>query len=126
MIASREEFIQLRDANDPRATHDEALEEVWMDVASNCPEYRFWVAQNKTVPLSVLRHLADDADSRVRIMVAMKRKCDHALFLQLAHDQDETVRASVAYNPKTPEEVLRLMQSDPSSLVQNALRDRPL
>lgn len=124
MITSREEFVRLRDANDLRASHDEAPEEVWMDIVRNCPEYRVWVAQNKTVPLSVLKRLAHDADPAVRHMVAMKRKCDHELFRLLAIDPDEAVRVRVALNPKTPAAVLVLMQSDPSSLVREALQKR--
>lgn len=124
MITSSEDFVQLRAANDPRANNDEAPEDIWMDVVQNWPEYRFWVAHNKTVPLSVLRHLAHDADPKVRWKVATKRKCDQELFLLLAGDEDETVRARVALNPKTPVEVLRLMEADPSSLVRDALKKR--
>lgn len=124
MITSANEFIQLRDSNDRRAALDEASEEIWLEVILHYPEYRHWVAINKTVPLSILRQLALDPDSKVRFFVAMKRKCDHELFVLLAGDQDEAVRARVARNPNTPGDVLHRLRLDSSQLVLEALRQR--
>src|SRR6476469_8558350 len=122
MIRSASEFIRLRKNNDPRATHEEAPEEVWMEVLRIHPESGEWVALNKTVPLSILKLLAADSDARVRFIVAMKRKCDHDLFQLLASDQDETVRSRVAYNPKAPKDILQQLKTDPSALVRETLK----
>jgi hypothetical protein len=124
MIKSASEFIRLRDENDPRATHEEAPEDVWMEVLRIHPDYREWVALNKTVPLPVLKLLAADSDARIRFIVAMKRKCDHDLFQLLANDQDETVRSRVAYNPNTPKDVLQQLKADSSALVREAFNSR--
>jgi len=76
MIASTEEFLRLRTSEVPeeywRAAHDEASEETWLEVIDRFPEMRFWVAQNKTVPLVVLEILRHDKESRVRSMVRSK------------------------------------------------------
>jgi hypothetical protein len=73
VIASAEEFVRLRTSDDPadygRAAHDEATEETWREVIKRFPEMRFWVAQNKTVPLNILEELRMDPDERVRSMV---------------------------------------------------------
>ncbi len=76
MIESADEFARLRTSADPaeyrRAAHDEATEETWRDVIVRFPEMRFWVAQNKTVPLSILEDLRKDSDGRVRSIVRAK------------------------------------------------------
>ena len=58
MIYSAEEFVRLRDSTEKdeydRASMDEAEVSVWLDVIDRYPEYRRWVAYNKTVPLDVL------------------------------------------------------------------------
>lgn len=76
MIESAEEFVRLRTSEEPteyrRAAHDDASEDTWRDVVERFPDMRFWVAQNKTVPLSILETLRDDPDERVRVMVRAK------------------------------------------------------
>jgi hypothetical protein len=77
VIESAEEFMRLRTSDDPseyaRAAHDEATVETWREVVERFPEMRFWVAQNKTVPLVILEELRSDPDERVRSMVRAKR-----------------------------------------------------
>lgn len=77
VIESAEEFVRLRISDDPaeynRAAHDEASESTWREVIERFPDMRFWVAQNKTVPLSVLEILRQDPDDKVRHMVTSKR-----------------------------------------------------
>lgn len=124
MILSADEFIRLRDGNDERATHDSAPESVWLEVVRLYPDYKEWVAHNKTVPLSILRILAAEADPRVRLRVAMKRKCDPEILERLAQDEDETVRVRVAYNRKTPGHVIERLRRDPSPLVTEAVANR--
>lgn len=76
MIETPEEFRRLRESENPeeyrRASHDVAPVEVWLEVIRRWPDMRFWVAQNKTVPVSVLEVLADDPDETVRDMVLRK------------------------------------------------------
>ena len=76
VIESAEEFVRLRTSDDPdeygRATNDEASEATWRDVIARFPEMRWWVAQNKTVPLIVLETLRNDPEEGVRSMVRAK------------------------------------------------------
>lgn len=128
MIASAAEFCRLRQSADPdecrQAAHDEAPTRVWFEVIRDHPGMRFWVAQNKTVPVEVLERLAADPDVRVRQMVARKRKITEKLALTLARDRDETVRAALLHNRKLPATALALLRDDSSPLVQETLRER--
>jgi hypothetical protein len=131
MISSAQEFVELRTSDDPslynRAARDTASEEVWLEVIRQHPEMKEWVAHNKTVPLTILAILADDADSKVRHMVAMKRKLSLELFEKLARDPDYSVRQRIAYNAKTPVSVLRHLcdDSEPeiASIAQGRIRE---
>ena len=80
--------MRLRTSEDPaeynRAAHDEASESTWREVIERFPDMRFWVAQNKCVPLSVLEILRHDPDGRVRHMVTSKRSWARA------HPEDTT------------------------------------
>ncbi len=124
MIRSAEEFIELRDNNDPRATHDKALKKVWLEVIRLHSDYKAWVIHNKTVPVTVLRLLARDDDADVRFAVAMKRKCPPDVLKRLARDEDESVRARVAWNAKTPPEILELLREDPCEEVAEVVASR--
>ena len=77
-------------------------EAIWQQVIAEHPEIKIWVVRNKTVPLSMLRILATDADTSVRWEVAGKRKLDDALFEALCADRDESVRRVVLTNAKCP------------------------
>lgn len=127
MIVSADEFVRLREINDQRATHDSAPEKVWIDLLSNHPDMRQWVAHNKTVPLSVLDLLAVDPDPTVRFTVAMKRKASPEILERLAEDRDESVRMRVAYNKSTPSYILARLLRDKSeqiaSLASSRLRE---
>lgn len=122
MISSAKEFIDLRQDNDPRATHDSAHEAVWLEIINQYPNYNEWVVHNKNVPVSILRLLAKDPDARVRSVVAMKRKCDKGLFELLARDADDNVRHQVACNKKTPQYILDWLRNDSSGMVAEAAR----
>lgn len=77
MIRNADEFVTLRDNNAKseydRAAQDEASIEVWIEVIERYPEYRKWVAHNKTVPLEILVKLCE-YNTDVRTFVAMKRR----------------------------------------------------
>lgn len=116
MIFSVEEFLELRMSPDPakyrRSTHDQAPTAVWRKVIADHPDMRKSVAHNATVPLEILRTLADDADPKVRMTVAMSSTCDEALFEKLATDEDPSVRLCVAYNEKASRVVLETLAKD--------------
>lgn len=114
-IRSASEWIALRLSDDldaqRRSAREDASLEVWLSVIET-PSMRFWVAQNKTVPMQVLRLLAEDEDPKVRLMVAAKRKLGVETLMGLAADSDEGVRRCVAHNPSTPREVLKRLSDD--------------
>ena len=128
MITSADEFVRLRSSKEPseyrRAAWEPAPIEVWNDVLQRFPEMREWVAHNKTIPLTVLETLADDADERVRTTVATKNKLTPELFHKLAMDPSESVRARIAYNRNVPTEILRKLRGDPCANVAEAARSR--
>lgn len=115
-IESAAEFIRLRSSPEPgeylRAATDAASDDVWSEVIERFPEERVWVAQNKTVPISILELLAADGDPRVRYMVAMKRKLPAELLNRLAIDADDSVRMAVARHRNTTRETLSILASD--------------
>lgn len=123
MINSAEEFILLRDSNVKeeydRSAAEEAPIAVWKDVIDRFPEYRKWVAHNKTTPLEILALLCQyDAD--VRSWVAMKRKLSEELFDFLSRDEDEIVRVNVASNRKTPLYILERLAQDKDKDISSA------
>ena len=126
MIESAEQFRALRESEIVeeyrRAAHDEARIDVWLDVIARMPDMRFWVAQNKTVPVVVLERLADDADERVRSMVARKRKIPETLQLKLAVDNDSEVRSALARNAKVTSNVLLILADDHDDFVRDVAR----
>lgn len=128
MINSAEEFVRLRSSELPeeywRAAHEEASDVVWLDVIARFPDMRWWVAQNKTVPLSMLEILARDADVSVRSMVAHKRKLSPALFDLLSQDSEGTVRSSIANNRKVPMHILKRLADDPEAFIREAVLKR--
>ena len=127
-LRSASEFVQLRESTTEsdyrRAATETAPLGVWQEIIRDYPEMRFWVAQNKTVPLEVLRVLAGDEDPRVRSMVASKRKLDQETLAKLARDSDEAVRAAVARNPKTTPDVLAMLKDDPWDAVRWIVENR--
>ena len=106
-----------------RAAHEEASEQVWLDVIARFPEMRKWVAHNKTVPVGILAVLATDSDFEVRWWVAWKRKLTRDLFDQLSNDVDPRVRAHVACNPKCPEDILEKLRHDSDEFVAKTARN---
>ncbi|NML31665.1 hypothetical protein [Paraburkholderia antibiotica] len=115
MIHSAEEFIALRDSSlkdeYDRAATDEAPVSVWKDVIDRFPEYRKWVAHNKTVPLEILTLLCQ-FEPDVRRFIAVKRKLSDELFELLSKDLDAVVRQGIASNKKTPVSIIRRLVQD--------------
>ncbi|MBW5468496.1 HEAT repeat domain-containing protein [Brevibacillus formosus] len=113
MITSAEEFVRLRTSENPdeylRAAWDEAPLDVWHEVIQKYPDMSFWVAQNKTVPIEILKLLAKHPEWRVRSMVASKNKLPEELQVKLAHDPDFSVRKSIAANKKATLKALQIL-----------------
>ena len=125
MIQSANEFVQLTEENSSRAVGEAAVsEDVWFEVIRSFPTFKEWVVQNKTVPISVLRVLATDQDTKVRFFVAMKNKCDEEILQQLSSDPDEAVRVRVVWNRKASPSILEKLANDSSELVRSAVMDR--
>ncbi|HEY0735209.1 MAG TPA: HEAT repeat domain-containing protein [Herpetosiphonaceae bacterium] len=128
MIESAEQFIELRLSTDQadyhRAAHDEAPFAVWHRVIEVYPSFRFWVAQNKTVPVEILEVLSEDPDPDVRGMVARKRKLPEHLQLKLAADHDVTVRSGIAWNAKATKAVLEYLAHDVEPAIRKKVRER--
>lgn len=124
VIRSADEFVELRSSSEralyTRAAHESAPEEVWIAVIEQYPEYRDWVAHNKSIPESIIRILASDPDRRVRFTIAMKRATPRDILERLAHDPDDGVRARVAHNAKTPVAILQILQHDSADHVKEA------
>ncbi|MCA7996838.1 hypothetical protein [Burkholderia metallica] len=115
MIHSAEEFVALRassikDEYD-RAATEEAPVSVWKDVIDRFPEYRKWVAHNKTVPLEILTLLCK-FEPDVRRSVAVRRKLSDGLFELLSKDLDAVVRQGIASNKKAPISIIRRLVQD--------------
>lgn len=117
MIKSAEEFIQLLESSSPqdyrRAALDGAPEDVWLDIITRFPDERVNVAQNKTIPISILEKLIYEGDPQTRFMVAMKRRLTPDLLDLLALDKDESVRLRVAQHRNTSRATLELLGRDP-------------
>ena len=130
MIESAEEFVRLRSSTDPaeyhRAAHEPAEVATWLDVIARYPEMRSWVADNKTVPHSILAILVTDPSVDVRITVATKRKLTLEMFMVLANDPDENVRSWLTSNAKLPESVRAILAHDPSPRVRRQLAESGL
>lgn len=128
MIESAAEFRELRQSDDPelynRAATENAALATWTSIIQSMPDMRFWVAHNKTVPVSVLAILATDPDSSVRHMVAQKRKIDADTQRLLAHDTDPAVRCALARNAKLLPEVLDMLSRDADDMVLGAVSAR--
>lgn len=115
MIESAEEFISLRSSEIKSEYDRSALEEapisVWLDIIDKYPDYRGWVAHNKTIPIEILDKLSN-YDEDTRVIVASKRKLTLEMFEKLACDSSSSVRISIIVNKKTPLEIIRSLTLD--------------
>lgn len=123
MITSAEEFVALRSSSIKseydRAATEEAPISVWREVIKNYPDYRRWVAQNKSVPLEILEELCQ-FDSTIMQFVAAKRKLSSTMFETLSQDESYVVRIAIAANKKAPVEILERLQGDKNKHVSRA------
>ena len=124
MILTAEEFIELRDNNDPRAVNDDILPLVWLIIIKNHSDYKKWILQNKNVPIYIIRYLAKDIDSEVRFWVAQKRKCPDDVIKILAEDHDASVRNRIAWNKTTKNDVLHILANDSDLEIAKIAKDR--
>jgi hypothetical protein len=128
MILSAEEFYRLRTSalqgEYERAASEDAPIEVWLEIISSMPEMKEWVAHNKTVPIEILEKLAKDSDSRVRFVVATKRKLPAALQIQLAKDADDGVRDRIARNKNATKSALHVLAKDNQIRIREKAAER--
>jgi hypothetical protein len=125
---SVEEFVRLRLSENideySRAAWEEAPLEIWLEVIEKYPDMRFWVAQNKTIPLEVLEILSDDSDCRVRHMIASKNKTPEHIQMKLATDSDPSVRQRIAYNKKATMAALQILAHDEDQEIKQQAQRR--
>lgn len=124
-ISSAEEYRVLLERDDVSAKEVSTIqadEAVWSEIVESYPELRFAVAQNKTVPPSILRVLAISGDPRVRSMVARRRATPPEILKDLASDSSGGVRLAVAMNPSAPRDALAILAGD--SWTEVALKAR--
>ncbi|MET1004438.1 MAG: hypothetical protein ABWX96_02750 [Propionibacteriaceae bacterium] len=127
-LSSAAEFVRLRSSQDPHdygaADRGTATVNIWREVLADHPDFRRWVAHNKTVPLEILETLAVDTDPRVRAAVASQQSLTEALFDLLAADDEDAVRLRIVHNAATPRPVLERLVHDPYDLVSARARVR--
>jgi hypothetical protein len=128
MIESAEKFIQLRDSDNPedynRSARDSASMDTWLELINNYPDYQEWVAHNKTIPDTIIELLSNSLSTRVRAIIASKRKTPTHILEKLSKDIEDSVRRSIVYNPKTPTYILTSMLQDNWQLIANKAKDR--
>ncbi|WP_405971377.1 hypothetical protein OG496_30590 [Streptomyces sp. NBC_00988] len=125
-ITSVQEFIRLRESEDPAEYNRSAWAAmplpVWWDLVRNHPDMRFWAAHSRTVPSEILTELINDPDWRVRDRVASKRNCPPELLERLVDDPHDTVRRLVAGHPNSPRSAVVRLVDDPWPVIaQEAL-----
>jgi hypothetical protein len=81
-------------------------------VLSENPEWVIWLADNPTTPEGVLSFLKKNADSKVRILIALNGNASAKVLAYLSVDENENVRAAVAENPNCPIKNLELLSKD--------------
>ncbi|GGJ42306.1 hypothetical protein [Streptomyces brasiliensis] len=127
-ITSVEEFIRLRESDEPMEYNRSAGATmplaVWWDLVHNHPDMRFWAAHNRTVPLEILAELIKDSDWRVRDRVASKRNCPPELLEQLVDDPHDSVRRLVAGHPRSPRSAVARLIDDPWPVIAQEARAR--
>lgn len=129
MILSAEEFVRLRESEDPseyiRSGVDTAELSVWLDIIYKYPEMKVWVARNRTVPPEIIRLLAKDNDPLVRGSISRKYPLEDDLYHDLSRDIDEGIRAGLTYNKKIPIDILKYMsENDPSEFVKEVALEK--
>lgn len=128
LINSAEEFVRLRESAIQseylRAAWAEATLEVWVEIIEKYPEMKFWVAQNKTIPLEIMEILSDDPSERVRGMIASKNRLPEHLQIKMAKDSHPSVRERIIYNKRTQAVVLQLLVHDEDESIREKARNR--
>jgi hypothetical protein len=122
MLESAREFARLALSDDPvdrrRSTQEDAPIAVWIELIEKHEDLRFWVANNRTVPIDVLRILVKDNDWRVRDRVASKNSCPPELLELLSSDGHDAVASTVAGHPNTPTRALHRLAEHPWAQVR--------
>ena len=122
MIKSVNEFIEICQSDDPkvytRFNNDLITDEIGFAIIAEYPEMADNVAENKTISLNMINHLANDEYWQIRSRIARKPNLTRELFEKFANDPHESVRHRLVYNKNTPLDILekyQLYRSDVSS-----------
>ncbi|MDH6593899.1 hypothetical protein M2165_003788 [Variovorax sp. TBS-050B] len=75
---------------------------VWEDVISSYRSHHMDVAQNRTIPPEVMRLLCQHGNEAVRATWADKRRLPEDLLRSLSDDPSSLVRKKIAANAKSP------------------------
>jgi hypothetical protein len=122
-IREAREFKELCDIDsDTSFAHQQASEEVWLEILQKYPEITMAVASNKTIPDSIIERLSRSEDFEIRWTIATKRRLSRKLFDRLAADPDSSVRHRITCNPKAPKEILRQLTNDTDEMVADSAR----
>ncbi|MFL9658466.1 hypothetical protein ACJ7VE_32665 [Streptomyces sp. PB17] len=127
-ITSVEDFIRLRESEDPAEYNRSAWAamplSVWWDLVRNRPDMRVWAAHNRTAPSEILAELIKDPDWRVRDRVASKRNCPPELLERLVDDPHDAVRRLVANHPHSLWPAVAGLVDDPWPVTAQEARAR--
>ena len=127
-ITSAEEFIRLRESEDPaeygRSAWATMPIDAWWDLVRHHPHMRFWAAHNRTVPVEILAELVKDSDWRVRDRALSKKYTPPELYEQLADDPHDAVRRIVANHPRSPRSAVARLVDDPWPVIAREARER--
>lgn len=127
MITSVEEFIEILSSDEESGTGESrscrATENLWIQIISEYPHLKKWVAWNKTIPFNVLEILSGDDEPEIRWWIASKRKISVDLLEKFSKDVNSSVRERVVFNASTPVHILKELSLDTDAdIAENAQR----
>lgn len=128
MIKTAEEFIRLRQSENleeqSRASREPAEIEIWLEIIDKYPEFKVWIAHNKTIQIEILEILSNDIDPTIRESIARKRKINETIFSRLSQDTDENVRYALIWNTKISVDKIKMIKVDDSEWLKIKLTER--
>ncbi|MFK0313325.1 hypothetical protein ACIQUF_19095 [Pseudomonas sp. NPDC090233] len=125
MITNAIEFKEICEGgSNTNFAHQQAPEEIWLEILNRYPELDTAVASNKTIPDSIIELLSISDDVNVRWRIALKRRLSRSAFDRLAIDKDASVRQRIACNPKVPIDILRQLTQDDDEMVADSAKKK--
>ena len=80
---------------------------------------RDFIAQNTSVPESIVSKLVDTGEYEARFSASMNTSIGEDLLFRLAHDKDTSVRGQVALNPSATPKILEYLSNDRSYWIRS-------